>query len=121
MSQKKAAPEKAAPLDTAGLATQRAASSPSALSHDKPAQTSSQEQKSCVTCGQAFVPNRSRFRKCLGCARAFKAAQYELVKLRIADGVVAFQLRQFLPLLRSDDTAAAQWLNDLRDGAEVKL
>lgn len=89
---------------------------------NKPAPPSTQAQpKSCVTCGQTFVPNRSRFRKCLVCARAFKAAQYELVKQRTSDGVVSFQLRQFLPVLRSDDAAAAKWLHDLRDSAEVKL
>lgn len=97
---------------------QHAAPGPSANTHDKQVAKQAQGVKPCTTCGSGFTPNRSRFRKCLSCSRAFKRAQIDLVKQRSADGVTAFELRERLYLLRSDDAATTAWLNTLR--AEAK-
>ncbi len=93
--------------------TQHAARGPSAKGNDStgaPKQT-----KPCAVCGTLFLPNRSRYRRCLPCARTLKAALVEHQKKRNRDGVIVFHLLEHLHALRSDDPAAAAWLESLRE------
>lgn len=92
--------------------------SPSACGDRKAGRTALQPPRSCVTCGVQFAPVKSRFRKCLACARAFKAAAVELVRQRTQDGVTCAELREVLPGLAATTPAAAEFLRRVAESSQ---
>jgi hypothetical protein len=93
---------------------QHAAQGPSASGNNS-LPVAVKQARACVVCGAMFTPNRTRFRRCLACSRALKAALVEHARKRNADGCTVFKLLEFLPKLRSDDAACAAWLASLAE------